>query len=298
MRETDLIRMIRGFAQQNPGKAGLIQGIGDDCAVLRPRPNEDLVFTTDFVIEDRHFTMDTHTAGDVGHKALARSLSDLAAMGAEAVFCLVSLAFPQHLSSRWVRGFYKGMMDLAARYKVVLAGGDLARAERITVDVMCCGRTPLRKAILRSTARPGDSIFVTGQLGGAAAGLASRRGSNWLRQKRPEPRIDAGLKLRAIATAGMDLSDGLSLDLYRLCEESNCGAALDGRLPIARGASLEQALHGGEDYELLFTVAPRSRFPDQIAGLPVMRIGTITKAPGKITFAGEPLRSLGFDHFR
>jgi len=298
MRETDLIHMIRGFAQQAPRGSGLIHGIGDDCAVLRPKPNEDLVFTTDFVIENQHFTLDTHSAGDVGHKALARSLSDLAAMAAEPVFCLVSLAFPETVSQRWVRGFYKGMMDLAARHKIVLAGGDLARAEHITVDVMCCGRTPRGKAMLRSTARPGDCIYVTGELGAAAAGLASKRGANWLRHKRPEPRIAAGLKLRAIATAGMDLSDGLSLDLFRLCEESKCGAVLDGPLPVAKGASLEQALHGGEDYELLFTAAPLSRISGGIAGLPVTCLGAITNTPGSITFAGEPLRPLGFDHFR
>lgn len=289
--------MIRRCAQQTPGR-GLIRGIGDDCAVLRPRSNEDLVFTTDFVIEDRHFTTDTHTAGDIGHKALARSLSDLAAMGAGPVFCLVSLAFPQTVTQRWLRGFYKGVTDLAARYQVALAGGDLARSERITVDVMCCGRTPRGKAILRNTARPGDSIYVTGELGGAAAGLASMRGANWRRQKRPEPRISAGLMLRTMATAGMDLSDGLSLDLCRLCEESKCGAELDGRLPIAKGASLGHALHGGEDYELLFTAARQRRVPPKIAGLPVTRIGSITNTPGEITFAGEHLRSLGFDHFR
>jgi thiamine-monophosphate kinase len=298
MRETDLIRMIRGFAQQAHRGTGLIQGIGDDCAVLRPRPNEDLVFTTDFAIEDRHFTTDTHTAGDVGHKALARSLSDLAAVGAEPVFCLISLAFPQELGSPWVRGFYKGLAALAARYQIAIAGGDLARSERITVDVMCCGRTPRGKAMLRGGARPGDSIYVTGELGGAAAGLVSKRGPNWLRQKRPQPRIEAGLKLRTIATAGMDLSDGLSLDLYRLCEESKCGATLDGHLPVAKGASLEQALHGGEDYELLFTVGPELRIPKKIAGLPVTRIGAITNTPREITLAGEPLRPLGFDHFR
>jgi thiamine-monophosphate kinase len=298
MRETDLVRTIRSFAQQSPKGTGLAQGIGDDCAVFRPRPNEDLVFTTDFVIEGQHFTLDTHTAGDVGHKALARSLSDLAAMGANPAFCLVSLAFPRTVDSRWVRGFYKGLMALAARYKIALAGGDLARSERITVDVMCCGRTPRGRAMLRSTARPGDFIYVTGELGGAAAGLISKRGANWRRQKRPEPRIDAGLKLRSLATAGMDLSDGLSLDLHRLCEESKCGATIYGQLPVARGASLEQALHGGEDYELLFTAAPPSKVPKKIAGLPATRIGVITKIFRKITFADEPLEPLGFDHCR
>jgi thiamine-monophosphate kinase len=219
-------------------------------------------------------------------------------MGANPVFCLVSLALPPKRRSPWTRDFYKGLMALATRHKIALAGGDLARAERITVDVMCCGRTPRGKAVLRSTARAGDFIYVTGELGAAAAGLASKRGANWLRHKRPEPRIDAGLKLRTIATAGMDLSDGLSLDLARLCEESKCGAVLDAQLPIAKGASLEQALHGGEDYELLFTAAPRSRVHGRIAGLPVTRIGVITNTAGSITFAGEPLRPLGFDHFR
>src|SRR5207248_1182903 len=117
---------------------------------LRPRSGEDLVFTTDFVLEGRHFRFETHRAAEIGHQALARSLSDLAAMGSEPVFCLVSLAVPAQFGSAWVQGFYKGLLGLAAKYKIMLAGGDLARFDKVVADVMCCGRVPRARAILRS----------------------------------------------------------------------------------------------------------------------------------------------------
>jgi thiamine-monophosphate kinase len=277
----------------NPAALGLVQGIGDDCAVFRPAANQDLVFTTDFALEGRHFTLETHSAADIGHKALARSLSDLAAMGAAPVFCLVSLAVPSERSKNFVMGFYKGLMALAGVHKISLAGGDLAQFDKVLVDVMCCGSVPRGKAMLRSAAKPGDRIYVTGALGESALGFRTQRGKAFLRHRRPNPRVEAGIALRELGVrCAMDLSDGLSLDLARLCRESNVGAALHGEIPVARGATLDDALHGGEDYELLFTAPKRLRVPDAID------IGVITKAqPDMITLAGKPLPSKGFDHF-
>ena len=299
MRETTVVDQIRKLTGPTPKGKGLIKGIGDDCAILRPRAKEDLVFTTDFVLEGRHFKLDTHSAADVGHKALARSLSDLAAMGSEPVFCLVSLAVPPHRNSQWVQGFYRGLLALAAQHDTVLAGGDLARFDSVLADVMCCGRVPQGRALLRSTAKPGDRIYVTGELGGSARGFATKRGKHWQRHLRPEPRVGAGMALHRLrASACMDLSDGLALDLHRLCLESHVSATLTGALPIARGVSLDEALGGGEDYELLFTAPAQARIPAEITGLPITCIGVITSGnPGKVQFNGRPLPIGGFDHF-
>lgn len=298
MRETTLIQKIRSFAGRTPSNEQMVAGIGDDCAILRPSPGHDFVFTTDFTIEERHFTRASHTGSEVGSKSLARSLSDLAAMGAEPVFCTVSLAMPAGLSSDWFDDFYQGLTDTAREYNIMLAGGDLAQSDKVVVDVMCCGRVPRGAALLRSGARPGDAIYVTGALGTSALGLERKEGDAWRRHKRPVPRIAIGLALRGAATSAMDLSDGLSLDLRRLCDESNVGAEIRSPLPIAEGATLRQALHGGEDYELLFTAPAESIVADHIAGVAVSKIGIITAEPGKITYEGDTLEPLGFDHFR
>ncbi len=290
MSELDIVRRIRKAALDGHLKRGLIKGIGDDCAVLHPNSGSDLVFTTDFVLEGRHFGVQTHSAAEVGRKALARSLSDLAAMGSEPEFCLVSLAIPPPLSSRWIDGFYRGLLGLAKKYKIALAGGDLSKFDKVIVDVMCCGRVPRGKAILRSGARPGDRIYVTGRLGRAAH-------SNW--RAEAEPRIEAGIALRSLVSAGMDLSDGLSIDLHRLCTESGVSAEISSDLPRARGATLNEALHGGEDYELLLTARPAARIPEKIGSLPISQIGLITRGkPGQIICDGEILKLQGFDHFR
>jgi len=164
---------------------------------------------------------------------------------------------------------------------------------------MCCGRVPHGKAILRSGAKPGDSVYVTGELGASAHGLAARRGKALRRHLRPEPRIEAGVALRRVGvSAAIDISDGLALDLHRLCLESHVGAELDRELPIASGATLEEALYGGEDYELLFTASAEKRVPKQIAGVPITRIGLITDmSVGEVRLAGRLLKPKGFDHF-
>jgi thiamine-monophosphate kinase len=302
MRETLIVERIRQFAQRSPVDKTIIRGIGDDCAILRPRAKEDLVFTSDFVLEGRHFTLNTHKPADIGHKALARSLSDLAAMGAEPVFCLVSLAVPASLSktSAWITGFYKGLLALAGEYKITLAGGDLARFEKVVADVICCGRVPRGTALLRSSAKPGDRIYVTGELGGSALGFETRKGKSWKQHLRPQPRVTAGIALRkAGVSTAMDLSDGLSLDLARLCKESRVGAEIfSKKLPRAPRASIHHALHGGEDYELLLTAPSKRKIPACIGPLQVTEIGVITRRhPGEILMDDRPLSPEGFDHF-
>jgi thiamine-monophosphate kinase len=289
MRETEIIEQIQRQAASSYRDKRLIRGIGDDCAIIRPSGGEDLVFTSDFVLEDRHFTLKTHSPAAIGEKALARSLSDLAAMGAVPVFCLVSLAVPAKLGGPFVKGFYEGLLRTAARHSISLAGGDLARFDKVVADVTCGGRVPRGKALLRSGAKPGQRIYVTGKLGAAAYAFA--KGKPIL----PKPRLAAGLLLRELGvSAAIDLSDGLSLDLARLCVASNVSAEITAkRLPVARHATLEQALDGGEDYELLFTAAPKIAIP-----LGMSEIGVITRKQRESVFMdGHPLQSKGFDHF-
>lgn len=281
-------------------RAGIVEGIGDDCAIFRARRGEDLLFTTDMLIEDTHFRRDTHSAEDVGWKALARGLSDIAAMGGKTRFCLVSLAVAAWCAPRWVNGFFRGLLRLAAQTKTVLAGGDLSHAAQVACDITVCGAVPQGAALRRSTARAGDAIYVSGVLGGSALGLSSGRGKARRRHLRPEPRLALGrfLRARLHATAAMDLSDGLSLDLHRLALASGLTAEIE-TPPRFPGASLEQALHGGEDYELLFTVRPGVRVPDEFQNVPLTRIGTMRRGrAGIVMLAGSPLPPLGYDHFR
>jgi thiamine-monophosphate kinase len=272
-----------GLAEGN----GVIQGIGDDCAVFRQRgAANDLVFTADMMHEGVHFTWD-ESPRDVGHKALTRSLSDCAAMGARPLFCLVSLAFPAEAAA-WADGFYEGLTKLAKRHQVILAGGDLSNTGKISCDVTVCGEVPRGRAMRRSGARPGELICVSGRLGKAALAL-DRRG-----RFLPEAQLALGVVLREMGVrCAMDLSDGLSMDLARLCLASGCAAALTD-VPIARGATLQHALHGGEDYELLFTIPRKLAVPPD-----ALVIGKIVKGPaGEVRWQNQPLPPQGWDHFR
>lgn len=273
--ELELIERIRRMARF---KDALALGIGDDCAIYRPRAREELLFTTDQMIEGVHFLAD-HKPRDIGARALARSLSDIAAMGGTPRFCLVSLAVPPN-HDRWIDAFYRGLLTVGNRYKTALAGGDLSHAEKIYCDVMVCGSIARGKALRRDGARAGDSIYVSGKLG-----------KPW---DRPiQPRLTLGRQLVGRATSCMDISDGLSLDLHRLCIASGVAAELD-RIPIAPGSTLERAFNGGEDYELLFTLPAKRRAPRG-----TIRIGKIVRGtPGEIRFEGRAIEPRGYDHFR
>ncbi len=299
--ELRLVNVIRRRASAAAADVrGLALGIGDDCAIFRPRAGEELLFTTDMLIEGTHFRRETHSAADAGWKALARGLSDIAAMGGEPRFCLVSLALAPWCGAPWVDGFFRGLLQLAGRSGTNLAGGDLSHAANVACDITVCGSAPRGRALRRSTARPGDAIYVSGLHGGSALGLESRRGRARTRHLRPEPRLALGRFLRATlhATAAMDLSDGISLDLHRLCLASGLSAEIEAP-PRFPGATLEQALHGGEDYELLFTARPAARVPAGFEGIPLTRIGTMRKGrAGSVTLNGKPLPPLGYDHFR
>jgi thiamine-monophosphate kinase len=297
MRETELIALIQRLTAA--GAPGLVKGIGDDCAIIRPNPREDLLVTTDFLLEGVHFLRETHTSVDCGWKCLARGLSDIAAMGGTPRYAFVSLALAPWSCGHWVRDFYTGMQQLARRHGVAIAGGDLTKSDKVLCDIIVLGAVKRGRALCRGGAKPGDRLYVTGLLGASAFGLETHRGMAWKRHLRPEPRIEAGLALAQLkATACMDLSDGLALDLHRLCQESGCSAELNGALPIFPGASIRQALSGGEDYELLFAAPARRRIPVSVAGLPITEIGRCVRGkPGRILFDGKALPAAGWDPF-
>jgi thiamine-monophosphate kinase len=291
MNELEMVRLIRRMA-------GASSPIGDDCAALpMSGSRQDLLVTTDMLLEDVHFRRNTHGPAELGRKALARGLSDIAACGGTPRACFVSLAAPNWADQKWIRSFYSGLLALARSTRTQLAGGDLARQEKLACDIAVLGSVPRGKALTRAGARAGDGIYVSGVLGGSALGLATGQGAAWKRHIRPEPRLELGRYLRNRATACMDLSDGLSIDLHRLCVESGLAAVVDRPLPVFHGANLDQALHGGEDYELLFTSS--KRIPGVWRGLPLTRIGTMQEGrPGKMEFFGLPLKTQGYDHFR
>jgi thiamine-monophosphate kinase len=320
-----------------PHPSSLLRGIGDDAAVIRQTAGRNTIITTDLLVEDVDFERETMRPRLLGHKALAVSLSDIAAMGARPRWALLSLGLPTDIwEPEFVDQFYEGFFSLAKRYDVQLIGGDVSRSpEKIVIDSILIGECEHERAIPRGGAQAGDRLFVTGALGGSAAGLRLlKRGVRvevkdevdpdadaveqlLLRHQRPEPRVGWGLVLgeERLASAMIDISDGLSSDLKHLCEESAVGAMIDAaRIPIdplvaaicGRRAldPLLLALHGGEDFELLFTVPPGkvAALPKKVDGISISQIGEITNEAGKISVAEKDrvweLDPQGFDHFR
>jgi thiamine-monophosphate kinase len=302
---------------------GLVHGIGDDCAVLHLTPGSELLVTTDLCIEDVHFRQGWHPPASVGHRCLTRGLSDIAAMGGEPLACFLSLGLPKNglpknqpqVIQKWIDSFLKGLLNLAKQHNVQLAGGDISAAPKITADIVVTGQVPAGKAVLRSRAKAGDRIYVTGLLGGSAATLKQLYAGKPIKAVRsnvhfyPNPRIELGswLRKRRLATAMIDLSDGLSVDLAHICEESRVSAVISAsQVPIAKTADLELALHGGEDYELLFTAPKKAKVPGQIAGIRITEIGIIKNRSdysSAIQILGQngsvqPLAQRGWEHFR
>src|SRR5712691_7102018 len=329
MNEFDFITKLRARVAEKQGSisalstqySSLIQGVGDDAEVIRADQGKDTLVTTDLLMEEIDFKRDATSPEMLGHKALAVSLSDIAAMGARARWGLVSIGLPADV---WESGFaerlYDGYLSLADRYGVELAGGDVSRTtEKIVIDSILIGECETGRAVMRRGAAPGDQIFVTGFLGDAAAGLRLiERGARvhtasglkrleehsierlLLRQLRPDPRVGWGLLLgeQQLASAMIDISDGLSSDLNHLCKESGVGAVIDAdRIPIDQVVReicgrraldpLLLALHGGEDFELLFTVKPQNvgKLPARVDGVSITRIGEIKKASEGVRIA-------------
>jgi thiamine-monophosphate kinase len=315
MKERQLIKRIRKLANL-PIASSVIRGIGDDCAVLQLPRGSQLLVTTDLCVENIHFHRKWHPAPSVGHRCLARGLSDIAAMGGTPVACFLSLGLPANgLPQTWVDGFLRGLHNLAQLFHVQLAGGDISSASEIVADIVVTGHAPSGKAILRSGAQSGDRIYVTGSLGGSAAVLQQLCAGKRIKAARssphfyPQPRIQIGqwLQKRGLATAMIDLSDGLSVDLAHICQESRVSAQISAsKIPPARGSTLELALHGGEDYELLFTASKRAKLPPRIAGVTITEIGTISNPvnySSAIQILGEngmvrPLPQRGWEHFK
>jgi thiamine-monophosphate kinase len=372
MNEFDFIRRLREQTGSRKHSARLITGIGDDASVISQSINRDLIATTDLLVENIDFHREAAPARMLGHRALAVSLSDIAAMGARPFWSMLSIGMSAETwQDNFKDEFFAGYFALADQYGVTLAGGDVSETKAgIVIDSIVLGEVANGASVLRSGARPGDQIYVTGTLGGAAAGLkliemgarlgesglvslprAAHRGCNptvgegpgtepgavatgslggdtqtaeiraietlLLRQLCPSPRVGWGIVLgeERLATAMIDVSDGLSSDLHHLCEESHAGALIhSSSLPIDKNVStlcgrraldpLMLALHGGEDFELLFTMRPddAARLPRRVDGVAISHIGEVTDQLGTIRVAERnrvwDLRSEGFEHFK
>lgn len=310
--------LIRRFFDRGPARRAEL-GVGDDCALLRaPAAGATLAVTTDMLVCGTHFLADTDPEG-LGHKALAVNLSDLAAMGAQPLAFTLSLALAR-ADERWLEAFTRGLFAIADRFDCELIGGDTTRGP-LNLCVTAFGEVPAGAALRRDRAQPGDDLWVSGEVGGAALALSRLRGPSppatgdpaLRRLERPEPRVALGVALRGLARSAIDLSDGMLGDVGHVCERSRVGAEIDWpAVPLAPGlAQLAQAervalaLAGGDDYELLFTAAPAAR--EAIAalgraqGLRVSRIGRIVAGTGvRVLDAGGlpiDIDARSYDHF-
>ena len=307
------------FIRNIKSKYGL-QAIGDDCAVVPKDAKTDLVITTDMLVEDVDFRLDWATPESLGHKALAVSLSDIAAMGGRPKWALLSIGIPESIwGSSFTDKFYAGWFGLARSHEVEMIGGDISRTpDKIVIDSIVGGEVGRGKAVMRSGAKPGDSIFLTGSLGGAAAGLSLLETENRIAgrkkrelvasQLRPIPRIEIGkyLSRYGLATAMIDVSDGLGADLHHLCEASSAGATIElDKIPVDANLSVIErdifdfALGGGEDFELLFT--SKNKIISSGKSVPISRIGEITPNSGIVELVQNnsslKLPRTGFRHF-
>lgn len=323
--EDAVIARLRRAAHPARAFKALRLGVGDDAALFVPRTGYQTILTCDWFLQGTHFLLDKHPADAIGWKCLARALSDIAAMGGQPRCFLLSLALPKTCTEVWLAGFLTGLRRAARKFDCPLAGGDTTERREILISVTVVGEVRAGRAVLRSTAKKGDLIYVSGRLGEADLGLQllrnskrhSRTANPFLRKHLyPEPRLALGkwLAEKRLASAMIDISDGLSTDLNRLCVASRVGALLDSDgFPVARipsslkerlGDPLQSALHGGDDYELLFTARPGKlpTLPSRWSGIPIHPIGYITSGPNivfHVPSPGEPyiLRPAGWDPF-
>ncbi len=320
MGEFELIR--RYFQRPAGANPAVALGIGDDCALLQVTPGMQLAVSSDMLVEGRHFFPDVDPEA-LGHKALAVNLSDLAACGARPLAFTLALSLPQAVEP-WLAGFARGLFALADTHGCALMGGDTTRGP-LNLCITVFGEVPAGQALLRSGGRPGEELWVSGTLGDARLALEGLQGKRTLdpdvlqaarqRLERPSPRVALGLALRGIATAAMDLSDGLAGDLGHLLQASGCGARLDATvlagLPASRDAALDEAtrlglvLGGGDDYELLFSANPAQRAAvlaaGRAAGVALSCIGRLEAEPGLRVMDAQGRLLAGpyasFDHF-
>ncbi len=310
-RENTLIDRILGLAE-GLGRTGVRVGIGDDAAVLLAgSDDEEALVTTDQVIEDTHFRRDVHPPGPLGRKTITRGLSDIAAMGGRPTWFALSLSIPADLEFEWLEQYLTEMFSVRPTLAVQafpLVGGDVARGPFFGACVTVGGAAPRGEALLRSAARPGDELFVSGRLGGSALGFerltagADHRDPAVLRHTSPVARLALGQKLRELGVrAALDLSDGLSRDALRLAEASAVAVVLEAKtIPQFPGAGLERALHGGEEYELLFAAAPSVEIPAEVEGVPLTRIGRVKAGEGlwlEQSGIRQRLEPRTFEHF-
>ncbi|MFN3439823.1 MAG: thiamine-phosphate kinase [Acidovorax sp.] len=327
MGEFDLI--ARYFTRPVRPDGAAVLGVGDDCALLAPAPGMQLAVSSDMLVEGRHFFADVDPEA-LGHKALAVNLSDLAACGARPLAFTLALSLPR-VDEPWLAGFSRGMWALADAHGCELVGGDTTQGP-LNVCITVLGEVPAGQALLRSGARPGDDIYVSGTLGDARLALEALLGHITLRAdvlaharqrlERPTPRVPLGLALRGVASSAMDVSDGLLGDLSHILKASGVGASIDTHVTsnlIAASAYLSSArgqfdpnfvrqctLAGGDDYELAFTAPPARRAAvaaaSEASHTPVTRIGTVSAEPGLrlVDAQGQPVenRYASFDHFQ
>jgi len=306
-----IARIERAAARSGQGGPGVVLGIGDDAAILRARRGEDVVVTTDALVEGVHFRFATQSPRAIGRRALAANLSDLAAMGARPLGCLLALAAPPDLPVRTLDGVLAGILREARAHGCPLVGGNVSRASEVSLAITAVGAVARGRALRRTGARAGDGIFVTGTLGGAALEVArAERGVGRVRRV-PTPRVAAGRALSRVRGVGacIDVSDGLEADLAHLLEPAGLAAVLDpGRIPhppgfeaACRRLGLDPdalARGGGEDYELLFTARPRAPSAPALArrlGVPVTEIGHVVRPARRRGAREAPAR--GFRHF-
>jgi len=305
-------------------RRSVIAGIGDDVAVLYSPERKLLLVTTDMLVENVHFSISTATPYQIGWKSLAVNISDIASMGGEPTYAFVSIGLPRNTNVEFVDEFYTGMRDVATKYDVDIVGGDTVSSPEIIINISLLGEVEKENYILRSGAKYGDAICITGDVGGSSAGLEilqqkfSIEGTK--KHLMPEPRVQEGrlLARSGFVTSMIDVSDGVSSEIYHICEQSKTGAYIYMKdIPLSPNVlSVAQhtnknpydfALYGGEDYELLFTCRPdKFQFlKDQVlrmCNMPITQIGKILDVSSLITIEDEsgktiPLESKGYDHF-